>query len=526
MRYRLSGSTFVVILVLADIFVLLVDGAMTRNLCADEHQFIASAALVAQHGLIPYKDFAYSHTPNLIFAYAAVFQTTDHLLLAGRLFSLTCDCLTLGVIFFLTFNLFRDCSSSTRLGLATGSVIAIVANPVFIFTYGRAWNHGPSILLAVLAFAFHCYAARHERPHWHFFWSGCLIALAIGTRVSFAPAVVPFLWAISRHPQYGKSAKKIAFFTPFLLGAILGSLPTLVLFALSPYQLLWGTLYKPVINIEFFRRTGGSVAFRGFSVLDRAAFFAEVFAETGTALIVVLFSYFAVRTKAAGRVADQAVHFAFRFVLVLLPFLLVSPLITTPCWYQYFCATIPFLVIGTMLALKLVSGSNVQRFDLKLCALAVTMCCVSAIVSVSSDHARRWYSAFDFNKAGEWAPLQIRKLGAEVREAVGDGKILTLTPIYPLEGGLDVYEELAMGMFSWNVSDLIPPGERRELRMIGPGELDQYLKEDVPAGILVGLLGLPFMEQEFIEYAEKHGYESRVLSNGATLWRLPQRGTE
>ncbi len=64
--------------------------AMTRGVSVDEHQFVASGAILAREGALPYRDYPYFHTPVLCFVYALLFLSTDHLLLAARILSVFC----------------------------------------------------------------------------------------------------------------------------------------------------------------------------------------------------------------------------------------------------------------------------------------------------------------------------------------------------------------------------------------------------------------------------------------------------
>ena len=52
--------------------------AMGRGLNVDEHQFVASGALLAREGLLPYRDYPFFHTPDLSFVYALLFRCTDY----------------------------------------------------------------------------------------------------------------------------------------------------------------------------------------------------------------------------------------------------------------------------------------------------------------------------------------------------------------------------------------------------------------------------------------------------------------
>ena len=65
---RLSAWAWgIAALVLALLLVLVWGLNMRRGLNHDEHQFVASGALIARDGLLPYRDFPYFHVPTLSF---------------------------------------------------------------------------------------------------------------------------------------------------------------------------------------------------------------------------------------------------------------------------------------------------------------------------------------------------------------------------------------------------------------------------------------------------------------------------
>ena len=71
------------------LLVVLFTRTMNLRFDHDEHQFVASGVLLAQDGLLPYRDFPYFHMPNLALVYAALFRLTDYYLLAARIFSVS-----------------------------------------------------------------------------------------------------------------------------------------------------------------------------------------------------------------------------------------------------------------------------------------------------------------------------------------------------------------------------------------------------------------------------------------------------
>jgi len=137
------------ILFLSIVGLLLLGLNMRRGLNHDEHQFIASAALLAREGMLPYGDYPYFHMPTLVFIYAALFQISEHLLLSARLFSVACSWLTTVLIFIHVRRQTAMLTQAWRLLWPTLCILLLINNELFVYTSGRAWNHDLPVLLMV-----------------------------------------------------------------------------------------------------------------------------------------------------------------------------------------------------------------------------------------------------------------------------------------------------------------------------------------------------------------------------------------
>src|SRR6202040_1003479 len=129
-------------------------GALVNDVNHDEHQFMASAYMVARHGLQPYRDFAYFHMPNLVYVYVPFFFT-HHPFLAARLFNALCGfglCLT---VFLVSRLLFRPLGPLTATMISAAGTVLLPNNMVFQIASSRVWNHASATLCAVLAFLLH-----------------------------------------------------------------------------------------------------------------------------------------------------------------------------------------------------------------------------------------------------------------------------------------------------------------------------------------------------------------------------------
>ena len=458
--------------------------ALGAPLDHDEHQFIASAALLAREGLLPYRDFAYFHTPNLVGIYALLFLATDHLLLAARLFSTLCAWL-IGLGLF-TIALRRTSSVALALGVAA----LFLVNPVVDYTFPKAWNHLLPALLLLLAFASQCRGARVEKVGW-FFVSGFLIAAAAGTRISFAPLALPFLvmaWFTPR--RHAAVAACIG-------GMFVASIPTFLLFAAAPAQFLFDNLaYNSRVNALYRLASGDERS----ALVSKAVFLGKVLVNPGNlALLVVgVFALFQLRNRWRS-------DYPTALLLAILPFVLLGVLAPTPSYSQYYSAL--------ALAASLAAAIGLPSRALWPLAAAVAISLVASVVQNFETVTRL--------TKGEWTPVQLHADGQALRKVVGPGPVLTLAPIVPLEGGLDVYPPFATGSFAWRTASQIPASERRHYGFVAAEDLPAALVVRRPAAILLGYDRK--REAALLAYAREHAYRRIELPQKINLW-IPSAG--
>ena len=80
---------------------------MTTTLNHDEYQFVAGGELLAERGLLPYRDYPFLHMPYMVFANALVFRLTEVDFLAARLLTAACGLASAGLLFHFVFRLLR-----------------------------------------------------------------------------------------------------------------------------------------------------------------------------------------------------------------------------------------------------------------------------------------------------------------------------------------------------------------------------------------------------------------------------------
>ncbi|MDB6171386.1 MAG: hypothetical protein JWL59_697 [Chthoniobacteraceae bacterium] len=496
-------SLWAVMIVTALIFPLVLGLAMKKGLNHDEHQHIAAGALVAREGLRPYLDFPHFHTPYLAYIYAALFHVTDQLLLAARLFTTLCASIMVGLVGGVAWALFRGRGRWLAGWACAGAVLLCITAGLFTQTVGRAWNHEPSLLFAVLAFISHIAGIERQQRGW-LIGSGVLLGVAIGIRLTYAPLVAPFALALFFYPI---PRWRIAPLLSFTGGLFLGSLGFILLFAAAPEQTFFGTFEFAKVNVIY--RLSGEGAPRTMTFLTKIRYlWKEVVRHELPLLAVALLPSIAAYWDA--RRTARVPRFELRFILLLLPFLLFGSFAPSPLFFQYFFPFIPFLILAGLYAVVSIEpGARCHRATLS--ALLV-----SAALSAVLGGSAYWRLREPFSVKG-WTPIKLHQDAANLRSILPAGRLLTLAPIHPLEAGLLIYPAFATGPFAWRVSSHVEAAKAARIGLITPETLTARLEAVPPAALL---LGFENTEVDLKNYARSHGYLPVPLDEH-TLWVAP-----
>jgi hypothetical protein len=184
----------------------------------------------------------------------------------------------------------------------------------------------------------------------------------------------------------------------------------------------------------------------------------------------------------------------------------------TPLQEQYLYLLFPLLALIFLRALAYDPQPRLSR-------LLVAGAALLAVLLAAPRYAEGLEVAF---APAEWFPLKVHARGEYVTHLVGGRPVLTLAPIYPLEGEAPIYPEFVTGPLGWRVAPLLSAAERQELGIVGLDELGADLAARPPRGILTGLDNSDAAEEApLLEYAQAGGYVPIPLPDEGTLWAAP-----
>jgi 4-amino-4-deoxy-L-arabinose transferase-like glycosyltransferase len=523
-RVRRAGQfhQFVIVIISCVILVviasLLLMRSLGRGINHDEHQFVASGALLARHGLLPYRDYPYFHVPNLTFLYGLIFWfTPGAYLLAARALSALCAILLAAIIFLLPFQIFRNRALWARLALGALSVALLIFSPMFTYTSGRAWNHDLPALLTVTAFLLHLHGAGRSKTGVWFFLSGFAVGAAAFTRLSFILLIVPFIVFIFMANAPWR--RNIVLSGWFLLGVSAAAIPTIYTAAQAPAAFYFGNVEYARLNTLFRKATGYRTAMTLTGKLITLTV-DWLLMRPGNLFPVLVFAICSLPHSLRPRI--WRTHPVHPFLLLILLSLFIGALGPTPSWSQYYFALFPFLVISALYGL---ADFHPGWLDRKLFwGIIAGIVCISALLSLDEYRHIR-----DLFRPDNWYVAKVQESSADVSRLVGKGeRVLTNAPIYALEGGLDVYPEFATGPFAMRVAALLSEEQQEQFGFTSSARMERLLADAPPRAVLVEVdpaeADDPAAEKEVTplrEYAAQHAYAPFELNDELTLWLRP-----
>lgn len=479
----------------------------------DEHQFMASAFMVAQFGLHPYQDFAYFHMPNLVYLYAPCFLTSYPFMLA-RIFVGICGFGICLVIFLCARSIVSGYDRIIWLIFPICITAFLVHSPLFRYASSHVWNHTPSTLCAVVSFLLHCHAIRCNRRQFiMFFLSGVSLGMAIGIRLSFAPLIIPFFFSIAVFPT-STFRKKGILGLSFIFGVLIANTAAVYFFLTSYSDFLFGnlgyaklnTIYRQEMSYSIAMTLVGKIRYLKWSVLHHPS---ELLIVVATFYIVVVFIIGRMRKKERPR-------YEIILLFASLPFLSVGVLAPTPSWHQYYFALIPFFILLIIYTVSSLENKVILEAMLPFFVIAAF---ISFVYGSPITVIREVYT-----KPQLLTPIQIQRETEEIKRYVnskiGKKKILTLSPLYAVASHLPIYKEFVTGPFAWRVSHLLSEEEAVKRAMLRRSQIKSFIKKRRPVAILTGKENKE-LETPIMQAAHEQGYQPKKTSSGIIVWLSP-----
>jgi len=479
----------------------------------DESQFMASAFLFYSEGLHPYRDFAYFHMPNLVYIYSLFFGTENPLLTA-RIFTAICGFGICATLIYYGRHLLKGHNQWVRLIVPVALTIIFCHSYIYKIALYHVWNHASSVLLAALAFTVITKWNLDKQDKSYILFAGFTLGMAIGIRLSIAPIIIPFTYLILAQPDLTFTSRKSQFLL-FTLAGFIANLPGLY-FLFFHFDSFWfGNLTYPQMNTSFYEGIGRQNA---MDLPGKFDFFWEKILRRHNeksillAMIPALIILLASLQSSKKKYINQSL-----FGIMTLIFCIIGSVAATPSQRQYYFILFPMAILLTFQLYSLCKHKSLQfiLLGIVIALLIISFTTYSPYTMRGRLHGmllgQETVGIITFNQ--DIVFLKDRFQASQNR------RILTLSPVYPVNAGLDIYPEFATGPFAWKTSHLIDKQLALKQNLPIKENLVSFMIQHSPVGILTG--DEKHEDIPLIDAAIQLKYSPEHLPSGNVLWIAP-----
>lgn len=486
---------------------ILADG-MTKPVGHDEQMYCTGGALLAQGRMI-YRDFSYLHMPYHPLLYATLFRVlhTSYFLLVGRMVSVVCDILVVVCIAGIYGHVFKP-FTVTGVILGLGASVLWVFNPLVDYANGFAWNHDVVILCVALSlWLLLSTDFRLESRYGRVALMGVLLTIASCMRITTVIVQLVFVFFLLSVPA--KSLKeRFKTALPFLVSSAIVLIWPVWLIASAPHEFFLNLFWIPILNGEWVQEIG--------MARNKAVLTFESLTTVGYLVVIsiwVCFCVLMVRCRRGLRQAD-----ARGILLVFLAAAAAFGIAYAPSVVleQYLAAPVAFLVVGFAYPLMWLRKFNCIKYF----KIGLIVFIAGTIITVASNTIviQRIPKLFDLEN---WAPVRVHRISEDIAARIKEPKlVLTLAPLYAIEGGCQCYTEFSAGPFVYRVADYMSNRNLDITHTAGPRTLRKLVEESPPSAVILGVEP-EFLETPLFEAAVKANWERRTYGNGVTVYFKP-----
>jgi len=504
----------IVILTVIVLSLAIFGNSMTKVSAHDEQMYCTAGALMADGKMI-YRDFSYvAQLPYHPMLYAAVFKMFDttYYLLTARILSSLCDVLIVVCIIGIYNRVFKSFGIEGRL-LGMGGAFLYLFNPFVDYANGFAWNHDAVVLCVCLSFwIFISTDFEDKSKYLRTAAIGALLTLATFMRITTALVQLVFFAALLAYPA--ESIKqRLKNILPFLIATTVVLIWPVWTIISAPQAFLLNIFHIPVLNSKWLHETG--------MVHDKFNLTFIALTKPGYPQLLMIAVYLCAAMACSWRklkmINAQNALLAALLALTFFTIVFIPPTM----WRQYFAVPVPFIIISfayPLFYLRRLTVNGQPKWGFKIARILMAIC---AFVSVYSHLfvVNRITKVFN---PQSWEPIRMHRISEDIAKRTKEPKlILTLAPLYALEGKCDIYPEFSAGSFVYRIADSMTSDERKAVHATGPETLKQLLEQRQPSSVVLNVefksLEMPLFETAVLPGGEKK-WERINYTNGPVVY--------
>ncbi len=484
----------------------ILSNSMSKTVGRDEQMYCTGGYLLSQGKMI-YRDFSYiAQMPYHPLLLAEVFKLTGthYYLLAGRLISTICDILVMICIFGIFRYLFKSSIvTGTLLGLA-GAVI-YVFNPLVDYANGYAWNHDVVILCVMLSLWLFLSIDFKQKPSF-------LRVAAIGALLTFASCmrITTFMvellfFVILLFASTGSFKQKLKTALPFIAASFLVLIWPVWIIRNEPKAFYLNLFKIPALNGKWLYDIG--------MVFNKVDLTFSSLTMPGYLFLLVLIIFINIIVFRNILKIEDKLKFLLSSLLPVVFFIIAF--IPVTMWQQYLAVPVPFIIAS--LAIPFSYLRSTAKF-LKYYKVSIILFIICVIVSVAANSIVLYRIPVSLFPE-MWIPIQLHKIAKDIAHEMPDkGPVLTLAPLFAIEGNCEIYSEFSCGSFVYRIADFLSADELKITNTISPAKLPELISTKPPAAIITNVEEMTSLEKTILDSFDLSKWRIKEYENGPKVY--------
>jgi len=244
----------------------------------------------------------------------------------------------------------------------------------------------------------------------------------------------------------------------------------------------------------------------------------SAFKTPGYLVLIVITIYLCVviiwQRKKLAKINGRELLFAALLVLAFFIIALIPPTI----WIQYLAMPVPLIIISfayPLLHLKQLADKAKNNKQFKIACGVIAACVVLSVVS----YPLVLYRTIMLLAPEGWVPIRVHKISQDIAKKIQKPKkILTLAPLFAIEGGCEIYTELSCGAIVYRIGDRLSAWNRDITHTVGPKTLSKLVEKEPPSAVITNVERMKFLEEDLIKTAVKPDWERKVYKYGPVVY--------
>jgi hypothetical protein len=299
---------------------------------------------------------------------------------------------------------------------------------------------------------------------------------------------------------------------PFIAGSVVLAAWPLIVISKAPEAFFLNIVRIPALNAAYLRETG--IMYSKLYLTKIALLSPSYIGLIILVIYLVILRFFSADKPSTSDKLKTRLFAAVAVVFLVIVF--IPPMM----WIQYWALPVAFIILALAHPLNHLCNTAVKDTRKKRYLVAAIVLLFLAVgAGLFEGLPSAIANVVNVFKPYSWVPLRVHKISEDIHsKVVFDGPVLTLSPLYAIEGSSKIYPQFSAGPFVYRIADRLSESQRRIVHAVGPDELKKLVESRLPSAVILNTEPKQLEEPIFEEVVQPDWLMRSYGENGPVVY--------